>query len=443
MGLIIIKIKKLIQKNEFLSLTGNLSYAVLGFVSFLLLTRSFEKEVFGQWVLFVTASSFIEMFRFGLTRTALVRFLSGADEKERKKLIGSNWLISFLITIILAFIVLLVNHVFHQTVSQSGFHLFFTWYPVLAFVALPFNNALTVLQAQQEFGKILVLRIINILFFDIFLAFNLFYFHYEITIVLIVFMSFNAFTSFISLIKLWDGIRYLKYVRKETIKKILNFGKFTLGTLIGSNVLKSADAFIIGLSPILGAHGVALYSVPLKLTEVMEIPLRSMAATAFPKMSKASLSENIQKVRELFYTYTGALTLLFIPFAILNFIFADFFVQILGSSQYLETANIYRAFCLYGLILPLDRFTGVALDAVNLPKYNMYKVSLMVTANIIGDLIAVFYFESIFAVAVITIIMTLVGILMGNYFFNKKVPFKYKDLFYHGFQFYWKYLKKK
>jgi len=441
--LIIKKIKKLIQKNEFLSLTGNLSYAVLGFVSFLLLTRSFEKEVFGQWVLFVTASSFIEMFRFGLTRTALVRFLSGADEKERKKLIGSNWLISFLITIILAFIVLLVNHVFHQTVSQSGFHLFFTWYPVLAFVALPFNNALTVLQAQQEFGKILVLRIINILFFDIFLAFNLFYFHYEITIVLIVFMSFNAFTSFISLIKLWDGIRYLKYVRKETIKKILNFGKFTLGTLIGSNVLKSADAFIIGLSPILGAHGVALYSVPLKLTEVMEIPLRSMAATAFPKMSKASLSENIQKVRELFYTYTGALTLLFIPFAILNFIFADFFVQILGSSQYLETANIYRAFCLYGLILPLDRFTGVALDAVNLPKYNMYKVSLMVTANIIGDLIAVFYFESIFAVAVITIIMTLVGILMGNYFFNKKVPFKYKDLFYHGFQFYWKYLKKK
>lgn len=443
MSLIINKIRKIVLKNEFLSLTGNLSYAVLGFVSFLLLTRSFEKEIFGQWVLFVTASSFIEMFRFGLTRTALVRFLSGANTEDKKTLIGSNWVISVSITVLLALIVFLVNVFFYQTVSVSGFRLFFAWYPVLAFVALPFNNALTVLQAQQEFGKILFLRIINILFFDIFLAFNLFYFHYDIAVVIVVFMSFNAFTSFISLIKLWDGIRYLKYVKKETIKKILNFGKFTLGTLIGSNVLKSADAFIIGLSPILGAHGVALYSVPLKLTEVMEIPLRSMAATAFPKMSKESLKGNINKVRELFYTYTGALTLLFIPFAIFNFIFADFFVQIIGSAQYLETANIYRAFCLYGLILPLDRFTGVALDAVNLPKYNMYKVALMVTANIIGDLIAVFYFKSIFAVAVITILMTLVGIFMGNYFFNKKVPFKYKELFYYGFNFYWKYFQKK
>jgi len=175
----------------------------------------------------------------------------------------------------------------------------------------------------------------------------------------------------------------------------------------------------------------------------MEIPLRSMAATSFPKISKASLSGNIQKVKELFYTYTGALTLLFIPFAILNFIFADFFVQLLGGSQYLETANIYRAFCLYGLILPLDRFTGVALDAINLPKYNMYKVALMVTANIIGDLIAVFYFKSIFSVAIITILMTLVGILMGNYYFNKEIPFKYKELFHYGFNFYWKYCKKK
>ena len=77
------KLKNILKKDEFLSLAGNLSYAVLGFLSFLLLTRSFEKEIFGQWVLFVTTSSFIEMFRFGITRTALVRFLSGANDKKK------------------------------------------------------------------------------------------------------------------------------------------------------------------------------------------------------------------------------------------------------------------------------------------------------------------------------------------------------------------------
>jgi O-antigen/teichoic acid export membrane protein len=430
------KLKKLLKQDEFLSFAGNLSYAALGFLSFLLLTRSFEKEIFGQWVLFVTTASFIEMFRFGITRTAIVRYLAGANEQEQKELIGSNWMIGIIATIIIIIPVMGINYFFKESIGASGFSLFFDWYPLLAIIALPFNNALTVLQAQIAFGKILLLRIVNIIFFDIFLIINLFFWKADVIIVLWAFLGFNALTSLYSLVKGWDGLRFLPHYSKSAIKKILNFGKYTLGTLIGSNILKSADAFIIGLSPILGAEGVALYAVPLKLTEVMEIPLRSMAATSFPKMSKASIDGKIDKVKELFYTYTGALTLLFIPFAIFNFIFAEFFVQILGGAQYIETAIIYQAFCIYGLILPLDRFTGVGLDALNLPKYNMYKVIFMVLANIIGDLIAVFYFESIFAVAIITILMTLVGIFIGNYYFNRAVNFKYREVFRSGLLFY-------
>lgn len=439
----ITKLKKLLKQDEFLSFAGNLSYAALGFLSFVLLTRSFEKEIFGQWVLFVTTASFIEMFRFGLTRTAIVRYLSGANEEEKKELIGSNWIIGIIVTIIIVLPIIAVNYFFEDRINTSGFSLFFNWYPLLAFIALPFNNALTILQAQIAFGKILLLRTINIIFFDIFLITNLILWKSDVMIVLWAFLGFNLITSLFSLFKGWDGLKYLPHYSTTAIKKILNFGKYTLGTLIGSNILKSADAFIIGLSPILGAEGVALYAVPLKLTEVMEIPLRSMAATSFPKMSKASIEGKLDKVRELFYSYTGALTLLFIPFAIFNFIFAEFFVHVLGGRQYLETAIIYQAFCIYGLILPLDRFTGVGLDALNLPKYNMYKVIFMVLANIIGDLIAVFYFESIFVVAIITILMTLVGIFIGNYYFNKAINFKYSEVFRSGWLFYKNVYKKK
>ncbi|MBN2669359.1 MAG: oligosaccharide flippase family protein [Bacteroidales bacterium] len=432
----ITKFKKLLRQEEFLSFAGNLSYAALGFISFVLLTRSFDKTIFGQWVLFVTTASFIEMFRFGLTRTAMVRFLAGADIERQKSLIGSNWLIGIIVSGIIIIPVFIINYLFKSEIEASGFGLFFEWYPLLAIVTLPFNNALTVLQAQLAFGKILILRIFNIIFFDLFLILNLFLWKFDVSIVVYAFLFFNLFTSLLSLIKGWDGIKYLFKSTKETSKEIFHFGKFTLATLIGSNILKSADAFIIGLSPILGAEGVALYSVPLKLTEVMEIPLRSMAATSFPKMAKASSENNLNKVRDLFYTYTGALTLLFIPFSIFNFVFADFFVQILGGKQYLSTAIIYQAFCIYGLILPLDRFTGVGLDTLNLPKYNMYKVIFMVVSNIIGDLIAVFVFESIFGVALITILMTLVGILIGNYYFNKSIPFNYSMVFKSGWLFY-------
>ncbi len=426
------KLKKILLKPDLLSLTGNMLYAVLGFASFLILTRSFPKEIFGEWVLFVTTSNFIEMFRFGITRTAIVRFLSGGTEEDKEKLIGANWLIGIIITVILIVVIVVLNVLFRDAIGQSGFNLFFIWYPIYAILNLPFNNALTVLQAKLQFGKILKLRTLNILIFDIFLTLNLFLLNQSITQIIIVFLSITLFTSIISLINKWDGIYLLFKSDKATIRKILDFGKYTTGTLIGSNLLKSADTFIISLSPILGTAGVALYSVPLKLTEVMEIPLRSFAATAFPKMSKASIENDLQKVKELFYKYSGSLTLLFIPFAIFNFIFAEFFVTILGGPEYVGTANIYRIFCLYGLILPLDRFTGVGLDAINRPKHNFYKVVFMVLANIIGDLIAVYYFHSIFYVAVITIVMTFVGIFVGYHFFNKEVKLSVYKIFTEG-----------
>ena len=428
----IYKLKKILLKPDLLSLIGNTLYAVLGFASFLILTRSFPKEIFGEWVLFVTTSNFIEMFRFGITRTAIVRFLSGGTKEDKEKLIGANWLIGIIITSILIIVIFTLNLLFRDSIGRSGFNLFFIWYPIYAILNLPFNNALTVLQAKLQFGKILKLRTLNILIFDIFLTLNLFIFNQSITQVVIVFLAITLFTSLISLINKWDGIHLLFKSDKATICKILDFGKYTTGTLIGSNLLKSADTFIISLSPILGTAGVALYSVPLKLTEVMEIPLRSFAATAFPKMSKASIENDLQKVKELFYKYSGSLTLLFIPFAIFNFIFAEFFVTLLGGPEYIETANIYRIFCLYGLILPLDRFTGVGLDAINRPKQNFYKVVFMVFANIIGDLIAVYYFNSIFYVAVITIVMTFVGIFVGYYYFNKEVKLSVYKIFTEG-----------
>jgi hypothetical protein len=46
--------------------------------------------VFGEWVLFIAAGSFVEMFRFGITNTGLIRYLSGADNATRIKFIGSN-----------------------------------------------------------------------------------------------------------------------------------------------------------------------------------------------------------------------------------------------------------------------------------------------------------------------------------------------------------------
>jgi O-antigen/teichoic acid export membrane protein len=253
----------------------------------------------------------------------------------------------------------------------------------------------------------------------------------------------NAATSLLSLLKGWDGFTYITKADKQTNKTMLQFGKYTTFTLIGTNLLRSADTIIISLSP-LGSAAVALYSIPLKLTELQQIPLRSFAATAFPKMSKASLHGKIEEVKTLFYSYAGALTYLFIFGSLFTFLFADLFVLLLAGKQYLQAdpvtgfkaADIVRVFSIYGLLLPIDRMTGISLDSINKPNINALKVLFMVIANIIGDVIAVFLFKSLLLVAVSSILFTVVGIWLGMYFLNKELHLQFSHIFSEGIRFY-------
>ena len=158
-----------------------------------------------------------------------------------------------------------------------------------------------------------------------------------------------------------------------------------------------------------------------------------------------------------------------------SYFFAEEFVTILGGAEYAETASIFKIFCIYGILLPLDRFTGVALDSVNMPKQNFIKVIYMTLANIIGDAVVVFGFyyialftsiitlffvgfantavigslASFFAsltvlnlVAVVTIIFTLIGILVGTHYLKKELDIKLKLIIPEGFIFINEFMRK-
>jgi len=441
--------QKITQEANFLSLAGNLMIAFFGFAGFALLARSFPVEIFGQWILYISAGAFIEMFRFGITNTAIIRYLSGVEHEERLKFIGSNGFIGLVATIAIAFVVWTCSYFFEVPIRNAGYELFFVWYPILAFINLPYNNALVILQADQQFSKILFIKSFESGVFFLLLLINFFFLEMTLVQLVIAQLIINLVSSIICMIKGWDGLRYLKRATKRTNKVLLDFGKYTTFTLIGSNLLRSADTLIISLSP-LGTAAVALYSIPMKLTEIQQIPLRSFVATAFPKMSKASVQGKVDEVRNLFYSYAGAMTYLFVFICLVTFVFAEFFVLLLGGSQYLGTdpvtganpVTIMRIFSIYGLLLPIDRMTGIGLDSINKPGKNLIKVMFMVIANIIGDLIAVFIFKSLLLVAIASILFTIIGVWVGFYFLDKEIHLKYRRMFSSGLEFYQNMYKK-
>ena len=99
------KLKKIVHEGNVLSLSGNIITSIFGFATFALLARSFQLEVFGEWVIFITCASFIKMFRYGMINSALIRSLSESDQEKREELIGSSGLIG-IVTTFLIFIIL-------------------------------------------------------------------------------------------------------------------------------------------------------------------------------------------------------------------------------------------------------------------------------------------------------------------------------------------------
>ena len=107
---------------------------------------------------------------------------------------------------------------------------------------------------------------------------------------------------------------------------------------------------------------------------------------------------------------------------------------LLGGADYIDSVIIFQIFLIYALLLPLDRFSGVTLDAINKPNLNMIKVFFMATANIIGDIIAISVFDSLEAVALVTIVNVLVGVLVGNWLLKREIGIKIPLVYSTGFK---------
>ena len=97
---------------------------------------------------------------------------------------------------------------------------------------------------------------------------------------------------------------------------------------------------------------------------------------------------------------------------------------------------ILRIFSIYGLLLPVERMTGIGLDSVNRPDRNFLKVLYMTIMNVVGDLIAVFVFKSLAWVAIGSVVFTIFGIWIGIIFLDKEIGLEIRKIFSSGYYFY-------
>jgi O-antigen/teichoic acid export membrane protein len=184
-----------------------------------------------------------------------------------------------------------------------------------------------------------------------------------------------------------------------------------------------------------GPAALAMYNIPNRLMEVIEIPLRSFLATGMPSLSEAFNKNRKEEVADIMQKYAGMLTLALIPVSILSIVFADLAIGILGGGKYLNTyaVSVFRIFMSFAWLYPVDRFLGVTLDIIHKPRINFIKVLVMLATNIVFDFIGIYLFGNINGVALATLFTFLSGTLFGYYWLRKYLPITMKGIFQTGY----------
>ncbi len=422
-----------LKNKHFLSLLGNGSMAILNMIVLAIMYRVLSIEDNGKWIFYQTGIIFIDTFRTGLLNTAVVKFYAGATKERGKEVLGSGWSLAILISMF--FMLLNIPFLFFlSSFTNEGVKLFFAFLSINLVISIPNVMALCKAQGEQRFDIILYVRLLNnglfLLFIIVLILLN------SVNLMSVVYVNLLAIliTGLFVLIRGWSGIKSFSKKSWNCIRDLFHFGKYTVGTSISSSLFKVTDTFIINF--MLGPGALAIYNVGQRLMEIVEIPLRSLTATAMPELSAAFNQNKKDEFSFIMKKYIGIVTLGLIPFLCIGFIFADFAIGLIAGGKYqnTEAGNVFRLFITFSLLYPADRFFATAIDAIHKPNLNFLKIIVMLFINLLGDFIGVYATGNVYGIAIATLFPTLFAVLFGYYMLKKShYVFDFKDAYRLGF----------
>jgi O-antigen/teichoic acid export membrane protein len=427
-----LKVIPLIKNKHFLSLFGNVVMSGLALVVMVIIYHALSLNGAGVWVFFQSVLILVDTFRSGFITTAFIKFYAGATPARMAEVAGSAWCIGLLITGALA-LINIPSFFILPYLHDESLVLFFKWFGISYIFTLPWFMATCILQGQQRFDRLLYVRLVNQLTFVA--GILLLYFTSKIDVmgVLYTYLASNLVTSLYTIVMGWTQLRTVTHRSKAVMLELANFGKYSVGTTLSSNLFRTSDTFIINF--MLNKQAVAIYNLGQTLMQLVEIPLRSFAATCMPELSSAYNSNDRLLVITIMKKYIGIISIVLVPAVLLGCILADLPINFIGGHKYVGTdaANVFRLFLTFALLYPADRFFALTLDVIHQPKINFYKVLIMLAANISFDWLGVTLLGNIYGIAIATFFPTLIGTFIGYYALKRYYNFSFISIYIDGY----------
>lgn len=417
------------RNKQFMSLMGNGVSAFFNLLSFALLVRILSLPEYGEWVIFTVTYNILDQVRTGLLQSGLIKFYSGADMETARRVSGAAWHVSLLLTF--GYVILSISGYFAaRPFLDTNWQYILPWLGILTLLSLPMNFATWVLQAENRFQQIMYIRIAQNGSFMLLLAIMYLTKHIELANVMYSYAASMLISSVYCLLRKWTGIRNIAFRTREQAMELYRYGRLIIGSILSSSLINYTNNMVILF--FLGQTGVALFSLPQKFMEVIELLLRSFVATAQPTISAAANRNDKKGIAVAFCRYTGTVTLLIIPIIIVLMVFTEPILTLLTKTGYDEARHVVRITLLTAILWPLDRFNGVTLDMINLPDVNFYKNMLKLVLNAVFAVVLTWLFPNIISVAIAGLLHIIFATAYGYHIMKKHTQVNFNDIWRFG-----------
>jgi len=345
----------------------------------LMLVRVFPKEVFGQWVLFQSLVALVEMTRMGMVQNGLVRFVQ-SDPKNYGHILSSGLILHVVLGSLL-WGLLMVTAPFLSGIWDSPLLIELSWYYSFTFFTLGSLRFMEYVQmANNDFRGVMGGNLLAGLGYAGLVAFFLLV-GWKMTPVMALLLQGVSALLGIVFVSFYRGQLFrFKKVKSSWIRKLGDYGKFSLGTNLSSTLLQRVDVAMIAyfISP--GA--VAIYNIASKAPNYMEISLKGGAQYFFPRIAAAYKEKGSHAAAQLYTQALGMMLAINLPLCIFVGLMAEPILWVLGGESYLGAWPILCLLLFHTLIKPFSRMFGTLLDAIGRPEVNFRMVAFSILINV-------------------------------------------------------------
>jgi len=411
---------------------------IFGFGSFYLLIRHLPQYEFGVWALFLTITTIIEMSRNGLIQNGLIKLLTSHEASQANQIINASWIVNLVYSVVVFLLLLSASPLLNKVFDSNELGDMFMYYGITILLLIPFSQFNYIQQSKFSFSGIFWSTVIRQSSF--FLAVLVIYLsEYQITLVQLV--EIQAICTLLGLIiAFFSAKKFLQTAwdwNWAITKKVLQFGKYVMGTNLCSLLYKSMDQLSVGY--FLSANFVAIYNAAVRMSNLIEYPSTAIAEVVYPQSAFRTSQGGDSAARSLYEKSVGLTLAITLPVIFLTICFADYIIYFIAGPEYAGAANILRVTMLFGLFTAFTRQFGTVMDSSGRPEVNFRMLLFILIVNIFSNYFFIRY-AGVMGAAYGTLLSHVIFFFISQYYLAKVFKVQLSRVFssmvqYYGFGF--------